>query len=1090
VRILAIRGRNLASLQQEFAIELATGPLAGAGLFAITGPVGAGKSTLLDALCLPLFDKTPRLSGRGGAEVESSAEGDVLTANDARTVLRRDAADGFAEVDFRGRDGRRYRARWSVRRARQRADGRLQTQELSLHDLDAGVLIAGGRRTEVLAAIEARLGLDYAQFRRSVLLAQGDFAAFLQATPAERAQLLERLTGAEIYRRLSVAAFERGKAEAAELAKLQAQLAEHRLLGAAERAAAEGEATALRDQRRWCDVAVELAQQAANWHAAAERWRQQEAEALQALTAARAADEAAAGRRRRAARSRIAEPLVPRLEARAAAARRTEAAAADLAAAEERVAGLRQAARAAEAALRQRLRELRSGDDDAAVADWLAREPSGPPIVREFARHGTALDQLIRGVARAAELEARSRAAASALAAAQQRAAAARAATAAATDAEAQARADLAAAGDARAAPEFAGLPARQQAHARRLLQTAALESARAAVAATEERLAHARAELHRAGAERDALIAAVPGLAAALRTAEQDLAARQAAERRLQLQADLSAHRAALGPGEPCPLCGATDHPLAGLDVPPVLRAATAQVAAAAATFRAANAAAQANEAGQRAAVDAERRAAAIVERESAAHGEAVERWQAMAAAMPALGSGPPDAASAAFLAAEARALAAEERELAAASAASRAAEARLQDAWTRAGAAAAVVGAARDAEAAALADEQAARACQQGVAAEIAALAAVGAERRSALLPAFGNWSDGVDVILASPAAGLQCLQRAVAAHEAVTASAAALAKARDGAAAGAAALAAARAELEAGAAAFARALATAEVEEADVADAARLAPGELAQEEAALRALSDEVVRCRAVLHERGERRRQHAATDRPELDAEQSRDAVEQARAARTDVQGRLERVQGLLHVDDQSRRHRDELQPRLAAQTERHAVWAALAGLIGSASGDAFGVFAQSLTMDLLLQEANRRLRELARRYRLQRLPHADLQFAVVDLDLGSRVRSVQTLSGGESFLVSLALALALAALAAERTRIETLFLDEGFGTLDAENLETALAALDALQATGCQVGVISHVDGLAERIGAGIEVRPEGAGRSGVFVRG
>ncbi|MBL8723682.1 MAG: nuclease SbcCD subunit C, partial [Planctomycetes bacterium] len=91
---------------------------------------------------------------------------------------------------------------------------------------------------------------------------------------------------------------------------------------------------------------------------------------------------------------------------------------------------------------------------------------------------------------------------------------------------------------------------------------------------------------------------------------------------------------------------------------------------------------------------------------------------------------------------------------------------------------------------------------------------------------------------------------------------------------------------------------------------------------------------------------------------------------------------------------------------------------------------------------------------------------------------------------GETFLVSLALALGLASLAAPRARIETLFLDEGFGTLDAQSLEQALGALDALQAAGCQVGVISHVDGIAERIGAWVEVRAEGGGRSRLRVVG
>ena len=147
------------------------------------------------------------------------------------------------------------------------------------------------------------------------------------------------------------------------------------------------------------------------------------------------------------------------------------------------------------------------------------------------------------------------------------------------------------------------------------------------------------------------------------------------------------------------------------------------------------------------------------------------------------------------------------------------------------------------------------------------------------------------------------------------------------------------------------------------------------------------------------------------------------------------------------------------------------MWRALDELIGSSGGDAFVVFAQGLTLDLLLTEANRRLAEIARRYRVERNHGGEMDFVVVDLDLGGARRSLQTLSGGETFLVSLSLALALATLAAPRSRVETLFLDEGFGTLDAQHLEQALGALDTLQAAGCQVGVISHVDGIAERTG-------------------
>ncbi|MDQ3339840.1 MAG: AAA family ATPase, partial [Myxococcota bacterium] len=217
MRILAIRGCNLASLAGEFEIDLSRAPFCDAGVFAIVGNTGAGKSTLLDALCVALFDRTPRLTNHSRVVVGRGDDDPcALGAQDVRTLLRRGAAAGWAEVDFESGDARRYRARWSVRRARGQTDGTLQDQQLTLTAIDGGERF-GGTKTETLKAIVARLGLTFDQFRRSALLAQGEFAAFLRADGKDRSELLERMTGTEIYSRLSVAAH------------LRASLAEQRL---------------------------------------------------------------------------------------------------------------------------------------------------------------------------------------------------------------------------------------------------------------------------------------------------------------------------------------------------------------------------------------------------------------------------------------------------------------------------------------------------------------------------------------------------------------------------------------------------------------------------------------------------------------------------------------------------------------------------------------------------------------------------------------------------------------------------------------------------------------------------------------------
>ncbi|HEU4419453.1 MAG TPA: SbcC/MukB-like Walker B domain-containing protein, partial [Planctomycetota bacterium] len=293
----------------------------------------------------------------------------------------------------------------------------------------------------------------------------------------------------------------------------------------------------------------------------------------------------------------------------------------------------------------------------------------------------------------------------------------------------------------------------------------------------------------------------------------------------------------------------------------------------------------------------------------------------------------------------------------------------------------------------------------------------------------------------------------------------------------------------QLDAAEGAFARALQGLPVRGDDVREVAALGAPWVREEAEALRKRDEQVVHLRAVVQTCAQMRKQHEGSNRPAIEEADAAQAWDDARTARARVDAQLSAVRTTLAADDLLRRQRDELAPRIEALEQSLSVWRALDELIGSSGGDAFAVFAQGLTLELLLGEANRRLSELARRYRLHKNPGGEMDFVVIDLDLGGTRRSLQSLSGGETFLVSLALALALATLAAPRSRVETLFLDEGFGTLDAQHLEQALGALDTLQASGCQVGVISHVDGIAERIGAVVEVLPEGGGQSRVLAR-
>ncbi len=170
--------------------------------------------------------------------------------------------------------------------------------------------------------------------------------------------------------------------------------------------------------------------------------------------------------------------------------------------------------------------------------------------------------------------------------------------------------------------------------------------------------------------------------------------------------------------------------------------------------------------------------------------------------------------------------------------------------------------------------------------------------------------------------------------------------------------------------------------------------------------------------------------------------------------------------------------------KLQKKKEIFTIWIKLNELIGSADGAKFKKFAQGVTLDQLIYLANEHLKILSDRYRLSRNQEKLLELEVIDAYQGNVMRSVSTLSGGESFIVSLALALGLSELASQKISIDSLFLDEGFGTLDAQSLETALNALNLLQSSGKMVGVISHVEALKEQIPLQIKVTPRGDGTS------
>lgn len=280
MKILAIRIRNLTSLAGDTEIDFTKEPLASAGIFAITGSTGAGKSTILDALCLALYGKTPRYKQAENTVDITDVKGATIKQDDVRATLRDGAAEGAASVDFVATDGLPYRATWSVRRARNKIDGNLQAYEMALLNLHTHQPIPG-KKTELLERIEALVGLQFEQFTRSVLLAQGDFTAFLKAGRDEKSALLEKLTGTFIYSEISKKIFEKHKEKALQVRELELRVKDISLLSEEEEQAVYTEKSAVETALSAQENLQKSLEKAKQWHQVKLKLSQEVQEALQ-----------------------------------------------------------------------------------------------------------------------------------------------------------------------------------------------------------------------------------------------------------------------------------------------------------------------------------------------------------------------------------------------------------------------------------------------------------------------------------------------------------------------------------------------------------------------------------------------------------------------------------------------------------------------------------------------------------------------------------------------------------------------------------------------------------------------------------------
>ncbi len=1170
MKILRLRLKNLNSLKGEWRIDFTRPPFVDNGLFAITGPTGAGKSTLLDAICLALYHQTPRLE-----RISSSDNG----------IMTRHTADCLAEVEFEVK-GVAYRAFWSQRRARDRADGALQAAKVELAELaaDGSGTILSSQAADKLKRIAEITGLDFARFTKSMLLAQGGFAAFLNASPNERAELLEELTGSEVYGEISRRVFEQARAARQSLEQLQARAEGVELLSEAQRdemaaqilrlesglAACQARIATLRAQHQW---RLDLAGSEQEIRAAEARL----AEAAEALAAI-------VPELQRLAVDEPAQALQAPYQAwqqAGALCRQSSAALAQLRQAQQHLQaqwyGCQQEARAlavhlaaqAQAAQEQVEQELRAIDACCAahpqrarlgekLGEWKSRLGEVRRLEEEAAARQHQLQQL------AAEITAwQGRQTAQDLAVARAGEAAARA--------EARLQQLLQEQAQRLAGQSLPGLRTAWQ-QAQTVLgwwqQLAELARQR------RELSARLRARLE----QQQALQARLAGQEQALgelRKAYENLNSQVLDKRRLleqeKLIQSLEAHRRQLRPGQPCPLCGATGHPAIAayqaLDVSATQTALDEKEAELKALTEKGQQA-RAEQAACRATLEAGEKDRLALEAELA---RCARLWQDTLAGL-ASGADPasltPDAwEDESRLADACRHAEQDLQRLARGLQAAEQGEAAIHAARQDAAQAQQVLEAARHQHSLlqqqgetlqlrqrelqqALADRELARADLLGQLA--AAIQGAGHAPPDLAAPATDS---AADWLAAREAEWRQWEQQQLRRQELAGAlirqqtqvqaarAAAALWEQRCRELPGALAQTASAPGSPDGGEATAR-LARCE------ADSERLGR-ELAALEGRQRQLAADLARqeqaeqtCaaawRAALHDspfpdqaawqaallpEAERQRLRqlrevrqqawqqaeavllaARVRRQKLQAEFSGAAAQageppalpelEAQLARLEEQQRTDSEQlgawrALLEQDARARQTRQALFAEIDRQRADSDLWQRLDSLIGSARGDKFRRFAQGLTLERLLVLANRHLGRLHGRYQLRRKEGGELELEIIDTWQGEAARDTRTLSGGESFLVSLALALALSDLVSHKTSIDSLFLDEGFGTLDGETLETAIDALDSLNASGKMIGIISHVESLKERIPVQIRVdKGSGIGHSALRLSG
>lgn len=981
MKILAIRGRNLASLEGDFEIDFTVEPLLSAGIFAISGPTGAGKSTLLDTMCLALFARTPRTDQAKENNVKlQDVSNEQLSQSDPRFLLRRGTSSGFAEVDFMALNGHRYRTRWSVARARDKENGRLQNPRLALYNLDKEEE-EQGTRSDLQARIIDLIGLTFEQFTRSVLLAQNDFSTFLKAEQGEKASLLEKLTGTELYSAISRQIFERNARAKEAFDLIQTRIQGIELL-------TDEEENDLRTRLAGTEKELQRVEKA-----------KAEQQALQ--EAVRSIEQQITIRQRQ--QKEAADKLVHATELLTVARHEYEKGVEEQQQSEARFKSLQQEILQArkldiqlDAAIRdlshseQQLKNvtLRKGEAEKKYQAAVLRRRQG---AEEIARL-TAWRERYKKKERIAEQL-------SALLLHLDAASATRSGMEAAVRSIETLRQEMAALNK----------------QLSDLQQTSA-----------NKQQALKRAEADYRNLEEELKAVDAPALDKQIEKLRQEREQLLIEQARLEASGNIKDLRGRLQDGQPCPVCGSMHHPFANqVPVAPV-SALTLQLQ------------------------DLSNKKETYV-----AHTRHLTRLQQQLLQL--------------------------HKELADSEAACKEMAGKQQ------------LAASRQEREEAIVKEQSTLLTQSLSAADLL----------------FGN-SEWQKAWLQNPETFRKTLTDFARQWHENTEKLHQLERQES----------AQKAECES-LASFLPSLEKQAEESGQLHEKNRAAFSSLqAERKKLLNGRSADSVEQEYIrrMEELKERLKKLSATQTEQSGiADQTRGIADQIAKDLTEASADLLRRKAALdkwtadYLDSSGgeplevilsryTQEKTELAFRLRTQTENKAKvsglqeelnvrrteserWAKLNELAGSADGAKFRRIAQGYTLDILLNYANVQLRELTRRYRLERVPET-LALQVIDRDMCDEVRTVHSLSGGESFLVSLALALGLSSLSSNRMRVESLFIDEGFGSLDAETLRVAMDALESLRTQGRKIGVISHVQEMTERIPVRICVNRAGNGRS------